>query len=122
MSAKYPMLNTPFKIGNVPIKNRYVMAPMDTGPTLLGPDGEFNESGIDYFVRRAQGGFGLLYSGGQQIDDVVDRNPKTVLKNPGADGGADQDENRPLCPLGCCGKAGGLLRYRRPRAPLGTSS
>ena len=60
------------------------MAPMDTGPAFLGADGEFSENGIDYFVRRAQGGFALLYSGGQQIDNVVDKNPKTILKNTGA--------------------------------------
>ena len=61
MSKKYPNLSKPFQIGNVTLKNRYIMAPMDTGPTFLGPDGEFNENGIDYFVRRAQGGFGLLF-------------------------------------------------------------
>lgn len=80
MSRKYMHLNKPLTIGSVTIKNRFIVAPMDTGPTLLGPDGEFNENRIDYFVRRAQGGFALLYLGGQQIDDVVDHNPKTIKK------------------------------------------
>lgn len=100
MSKKYPNLNKPLKIGSVTIKNRFVMAPMDTGPTFLGPDGEFNENGIDYFVRRAQGGFALLYSGGQQIDDVVDHNPKTILKNPGAYITAGQELNARISAYG----------------------
>lgn len=100
MSEKYPNLNKPLKIGSVTIKNRYIMAPMDTGPTFLGPDGEFNENGIDYFVRRAQGGFGLLYSGGQQIDDVVDHNPKTILKNPAAYITAGQELNARISAYG----------------------
>ncbi len=100
MAKKYPNLNKPLKIGSVTIKNRFVMAPMDTGPTFLGPDGEFNENGIDYFVRRAQGGFALLYSGGQQIDDVVDHNPKTILKNPGAYITAGQELNARISAYG----------------------
>lgn len=100
MSKKYPNLSKPLKIGSVTIKNRFVMAPMDTGPTFLGPDGEFNENGIDYFVRRAQGGFALLYSGGQQIDDVVDHNPKTILKNPGAYITAGQELNARISAYG----------------------
>ena len=100
MSKKYPNLSKPFQIGNVTLKNRYIMAPMDTGPTFLGPDGEFNENGIDYFVRRAQGGFGLLFSGGQQIDNVVDCNPKTILKNPGAYITAGQELNARISAYG----------------------
>lgn len=100
MSKPYPHLAEPLKIGSVTIKNRFVMAPMDLGPTLLGPDGEFNENGIDYFVRRAQGGFGLIYSGGQQIDDVVDHNDKTVLKNPAAYITAGQELNARISAYG----------------------
>lgn len=100
MSKKYTHLNKPLKIGSVTIKNRFIVAPMDTGPTLLGPDGEFNENGIDYFVRRAQGGFALLFSGGQQIDDVVDHNPKTILKNPAAYITAGQELNARISAYG----------------------
>lgn len=47
------------------------MAPMDTGfgNTLYGG---FTQKGIDYFVRRAEGGFGLLFSGGTNGDCIVD--------------------------------------------------
>ena len=44
---------------------------MDTG-AYSGSQGEFSKEGIDYFVRRAQGGFGLIYSGGQGVDSIVD--------------------------------------------------
>ena len=55
-------INEPFNIGNVRIKNRYVMAPMAIG-SYISPEGVFTPAGIDYFVRRAQGGFGLIYTG-----------------------------------------------------------
>lgn len=100
MSKKYTHLNQPLKIGSVTIKNRYIMAPMDTAPSFLGPDGEFTENGIEYFVQRARGGFGLLYSGGQQIDDVVDKNPKTILKNPGNYIAAGQELNARISAYG----------------------
>ena len=57
----YKHLSSPFQIGKVTIKNRFVMAPMDTG-SYEGEHGEYTADGIEYFVRRAQGGFGLLYS------------------------------------------------------------
>lgn len=68
---KYPNLSSPIRIGSVEIKNRMMMAPMDTG---FGNTewGGFTQEGIDYFVRRAEGGFGLLFSGGTNGDCVVD--------------------------------------------------
>lgn len=68
---KYPHLSSPIKIGSVEIKNRMMMAPMDTG---FGNNewGGFTQEGIDYFVRRAEGGFGLLFSGGTNGDCIVD--------------------------------------------------
>lgn len=71
MSLKYKYLSSPIRIGSVEIKNRMMMAPMDTG---FGNTewGGFTQEGIDYFVRRAEGGFGLLFSGGTNGDCVVD--------------------------------------------------
>lgn len=68
---KYENLSSPINIGSVTIKNRMMMAPMDTG---FGNSewGGFTQAGIDYFVRRAEGGFGLLFSGGTNGDCVVD--------------------------------------------------
>lgn len=51
---KYPNLSSPIRIGSVEIKNRMMMAPMDTG---FGNTewGGFTQESIDYFVRRAEG-------------------------------------------------------------------
>lgn len=59
---KYQELFTPTKIGNVELPNRYAMAPM--GPLGLGDaEGGWNQRGIDYYTRRAQGGVGLIITG-----------------------------------------------------------
>jgi len=70
MSSKIS-LNDPMKIGKVTIKNRYAMAPMAIG-SYITPEGEFTPDGIDYFVRRAKGGFGLIYIGAMACDKEVD--------------------------------------------------
>ena len=69
----YKYLSSPLKIETVTIKNRMFMAPMDTGFYDTGY-GCFTPKGVDYFVRRAKGGFGLLFSGGIYSDCVVDGN------------------------------------------------
>lgn len=46
MDTKYSNLFEPIKIGNVEIKNRFVMAPMGPGG-LCSEDGSFNEKGIE---------------------------------------------------------------------------
>lgn len=71
MAKSYPNLSSPFNIGKVTIKNRFVQAPVTTG-FYLNPDGSFSKQGIDYFVRRAQGGVGLLQSGALVTDSEVD--------------------------------------------------
>lgn len=76
----YPQLSNPIKIGSVTIKNRMFMAPMDTG---FGSNawGGFTKEGVEYFVRRAEGGFGLLFSGGTSTDNQVD-GVETILSHP----------------------------------------
>ena len=68
---KYPEISKPIKIGSVTVKNRMMMAPMDTG---FGNNawGGFTPEGVEYFVHRANGGFGLLFSGGTSVDSIVD--------------------------------------------------
>ena len=68
---KYSEISKPIKIGSVTVKNRMMMAPMDTG---FGNNawGGFTLEGVEYFVRRAKGGFGLLFSGGTSVDSIVD--------------------------------------------------
>lgn len=79
----YPHLATPIQIGKVTVKNRIFMAPMDTG---FGNDvyGNFTPEGVEYFVRRAAGGFGLLYSGGTNTDSTVDIGAHCILDCPDA--------------------------------------
>lgn len=49
----YPNLSKPIAIGNVTIKNRMFMAPMDTGFGNT-PNNNFTPEGVEYFVRRAR--------------------------------------------------------------------
>lgn len=59
---KYQTLFTPIQIGKITLKNRFAMAPM--GPLGLGDsEGGWNQRGIDYYTRRAQGGTGLIITG-----------------------------------------------------------
>ena len=71
MTTAFPALSSPFSIGKLTIKNRFVMAPVTTG-SYLAPDGTFTPDGIEYFVRRAEGGFGLLQTGALSTDTQVD--------------------------------------------------
>ncbi|MDO4807741.1 MAG: FAD-dependent oxidoreductase [Coriobacteriales bacterium] len=83
MPKSYPHLSSPFTIGTTTIKNRFAVAPMDPGFDIA-PDGSFTQMGIDYFVRRAQGGFGLIYTGGMGIDTDFEEFAPSVLDNPAA--------------------------------------
>lgn len=68
---QYAKLFTPFKIGKVEIKNRFAMAPM--GPLGLGDaEGGWNQRGIDYYTRRAQGGTALIITGVTFSDNKVE--------------------------------------------------
>lgn len=72
MNKRIAKLFTPFKIGNVEIKNRYCMAPM--GPLGLGDcEGGWNERGVDYYTRRARGGIGLIFTGVTFSDTEVEK-------------------------------------------------
>lgn len=58
----YQKLFTSVRIGGLTLKNRFAMAPM--GPLGLGDsEGGWNQRGIDYYTRRAQGGTGLIITG-----------------------------------------------------------
>ncbi len=54
-------LLAPFKIGNVALKNRIAVAPMQT--YMSGPNGEITEQCLAYIGARAKGGPGLVISG-----------------------------------------------------------
>ena len=66
---KYKHLFTPFKIGNLEIKNRYAMAPMGCG---RGHFGEIENEDVEYYVTRAKGGVGLIVTGAMLTDLEAD--------------------------------------------------
>lgn len=55
---EFTTLLSPIKIGNLEIKNRFVVPPM--GTNYANPDGTVSRQMIDYYVERAKGGFGLI--------------------------------------------------------------
>lgn len=65
----YPRLFEPFQIGNLRLKNRIAMAPMETH--LGEPDGSVNEAIIAYYRERAQGGAGLIITEFTCVDGVT---------------------------------------------------
>ncbi|MCI2062928.1 MAG: FAD-dependent oxidoreductase [Eubacteriaceae bacterium] len=60
MKKEYSVLFTPLKINGVTLKNRIAMPAMDTN--YAGLDGSFQRKHYEYFVNRARGGLGLIYT------------------------------------------------------------
>ncbi|SPF38456.1 Flavin oxidoreductase [Syntrophobacter sp. SbD1] len=54
----FDALFEPIEIGNVQIKNRIAMAPMNPG--LTGPNGYHGDANLAWYAMRARGGFGLI--------------------------------------------------------------
>lgn len=95
----YPNLTKPLMIGNVKIKNRMFMAPMDTG---FGNNewGGITPEGVEYFVRRAEGGFGLLFSGGTTTDCKV-YSPDCLLNHSADFISVGRELNKRISNYGC---------------------
>ena len=56
--SPFPILFSPFKIGNLKLKNRVVLSPM--GTCLGDINGMVTKKLVDYYVERAKGGVGLI--------------------------------------------------------------
>ena len=72
MDPKYDPLFTPWKIGNVEIKNRIVICPMG-GTSLFGwmePNG-FDKEAANFFLEKARNNVGLLIPGIAPIKDTI---------------------------------------------------
>ena len=67
-NEKYQILFTPFKVGNVEIKNRFEMSGMG-GNDEVSAEGACAKDSIDYYVERARGGIGLISTGTMTILD-----------------------------------------------------
>ena len=63
----FPNLFSPIKVNNMLLKNRIVMTAMHLRYT---PEGEVTDKLVDFYVRRAQGGVGLIVVGGCRIDEL----------------------------------------------------
>lgn len=72
MEQRYAKLYEQSKIGNMMLKNRFVLAPCSTGTSHLVDDRL-----IDYYVTRAKGGFGMVILEAQPISSAVAGVPKT---------------------------------------------
>lgn len=80
MSNQFKHLLSPMKIGGMTVKNRLMVSAMQ--PYEVGARGEFTTAGINYFVERAKGGFGLITVGSMYADTQVDPFSLTVNFGP----------------------------------------
>jgi 2,4-dienoyl-CoA reductase-like NADH-dependent reductase (Old Yellow Enzyme family)/thioredoxin reductase len=78
---KFQKLFEPGRIGPMRVKNRIVMAPMQT--FSYEPDGTPNQKTIDYFVTRAAGGVGLIICPGAKpsVESQVPGTPSLYSDN-----------------------------------------
>ncbi|MDR0298847.1 MAG: FAD-dependent oxidoreductase [Streptococcaceae bacterium] len=67
---KYKSLFQPIKIGNVELKNRYALAPMLFVHDY--EDGAFGPTATEYYLERAKGGVGLLFTSLCKVDNEVE--------------------------------------------------
>jgi 2-enoate reductase len=83
--AQFEHLLQPLQIGKLTIKNRFCAGPIGT-PAQHSGNGEYNDNGIEHFVVRAKGGFGLIFSGclipDMEIDYFTASDSISPLYNP----------------------------------------
>ncbi|WP_087024760.1 FAD-dependent oxidoreductase [Thaumasiovibrio subtropicus] len=80
-NTEHSVLFEPMHIGKLKLKNRYSMAPMGA----LGScdvHGAFTDRGIEYYVERARGGVGLIFTSIQMIENDVETLPMPSLPCP----------------------------------------
>lgn len=79
MNETYRPLFSPVRIGTLELKNRYAMAPMASFG-LVDANGVLTDDGVEYFVARAKGGFGLIITGTCFVDETVEGiRPHTLM-------------------------------------------
>lgn len=65
----YEKLFTPFKVGNMEVKNRIGMSPMGTNSSFT--NGRKDAQEIDYFIERVKGGAGIIFMGCQMLNEKI---------------------------------------------------
>ena len=78
MAEFFPRLFQPGYIGSLCLKNRLIMAPMQTG--MAGVNGEVTQQLIDYFAERASGGVGMVIAGHANVDYARGSCPPVMLR------------------------------------------
>ena len=73
----FPFLFSPLNIGKLLVKNRIVMAPIDTN--LANEEGGVTDALLAFYERRAKGGVGLLIVENSQVDFPTGKNTKRQL-------------------------------------------
>lgn len=63
----------PIAIGDVEIKNRFVMLPMTT---MFADNYYITDAMVDFYEQRAKGGTGLIEIGSVYVSDLFDTEPK----------------------------------------------
>lgn len=81
MNNESNILFTPFNVGKLTVKNRFVMGPMSFGQ-CFDSFGAFNDNGLDFYTERAKGGFGMIVVGGMLTDMEVDPYDPRTCANP----------------------------------------
>ena len=71
--GEYDKLLQPIKIGNVGIRNRFVMLPMTTE---LVDNYHITDAIVDFYEQRAKGGTGLIEVGSVYVSDLFDTEPR----------------------------------------------
>ena len=77
MESRYPELFKPFKIGKVEIKNKVVMSPM-LSIGWFEEHSVISDKMIDYYVERAKGGVGAVFTCGNVPDAHLERCAFTI--------------------------------------------
>ncbi len=72
MTGRYEHLFTPIQIGKLTVKNRYAVGAMGGRHFIYTDKGSYSRNGIEYWVERAKGGFGLIVTGSNVANLTVD--------------------------------------------------
>lgn len=81
MKKAHEILFSPYQLGGVELKNRYVMVAMGTGG-MVTPENTFNQRGVDYYVERARGGVGLIITGTLYVENDIEQVVDGVMPCP----------------------------------------
>lgn len=77
MSPHFKKILQPINIRGIEIRNRIAMAPMGNDG-MVHPDGNLSSRAFDYFIERARGGVGLIFTGMFKVENEVETTPQAA--------------------------------------------